>query len=137
MTTFLLVIVIILCYLYITRRNKEDISKYCVYGGYATQCTYSDKKQAANIMKKLDEVGYQLLDYLERIHGPSPGIRGKIAKNLRNRYKGAEALRETHPGNKDNDTSYTIDKGDILSLCLRESNGDLHDFENLKFVYFQ
>ena len=44
-------------------------------------------------------------------------------------------MRETNPNNRYGDTSYTLDKGDILSMCLRSGSGDLEDFETLKFVY--
>lgn len=126
--------VIIVCWFYYT--NLKPIHDYCIHkSGYAMQCAYADKDEAADLMHKLDKVGEQFTNYMVRTYRNDSGIRGKMANNLYTRYKGVDSLRETHPNNKEGDTSYTIDKGNILSLCLRSGSGDLHDFETLKFIY--
>ena len=44
-------------------------------------------------------------------------------------------LVENSPFNSENDTSYTIDKGAIVAMCMRSStDGKLHDINTLMFV---
>ena len=128
--------------LYSYRRTNNELSQhnYCPTSysneSFATQCQYVNKKEAAEIMSKLNGIASQLSKYLENQHGlDGDKIQCLMARNLSSRYGGTPSLRETHPHNKDGDTSYTIDKGSILSLCLRTGSGDLHDFETLKFVF--
>ena len=86
-------------------------------------------------MSRLDDIGFTLMNYMSKKYKGTGTIQEIMVNNLRKRYKGAVNLRETHPLNGEGDTSYTIDKGNILSLCLRSGSGDLHDFDTLKFVY--
>ena len=42
---------------------------------------------------------------------------------------------EVSPNNKNNWTSYTIDKGEQMGLCLKDKNNIYHDINTLKFVF--
>lgn len=133
------IILVSLFVLYKMYYTSEHISNYCpiLTGGqrYATQCGYYNKKYAAQLMYRLNIIGLQLRKYMEKKYYGTNTIQELMAKNIKKRYGGAMCLRETHPLNSEHDTSYTIDKGNILSLCLRSKSGDLHDFDTLKFVY--
>lgn len=140
MSSILIIVVLVLLVIYWRTQkpassNKYKKDNYCVRGGYALQCDYQHKERATVLMGRLNEVGVQLAEFLVHRYGDTKGIRGTMAKNLYKRYGGAKALRETNPINKEGDTSYTIDKGDVLSLCLRSGSGDLHDFDTLKFIF--
>lgn len=137
---FIVIIVGYLLYSKFIRPKEKVASNYChtesANESFATQCDYTDKEAAAKTMSDLNIIGHSLTDYLVDRYGTAGGhTRALMARNLQKRYGGSASLRETHPHNKENDTSYTIDKGDILSLCLRTGSGDLHDFETLKFVF--
>lgn len=85
-----------------------------------------------------------LLLYLQRKYGSAPKLsfRGKTRKNMTRRIVERydwKNLVENSPLNPDRDTSYTIDKGAEIALCLRHASPpskveEIHDLNTLTFV---
>lgn len=140
-TAFMIICVIILGYKFLkegllinfcreesTLDNKE----------YNVQCSYADKQKAANLLSQLNDTSHQIINYVYSKYGDKQNARGKASRNLRNRYRGRSRMVETDPNNSEKDTSYVIDKGFLLSLCLRSSKNkdeaDFHHINVLKFV---
>ena len=69
--------------------------------------------------------------------GRAPPARAQAVRRLLARYN-PDNLAENSPRDPEGDTSYTVDKGGVLALCLRERAGSdaLHDLETLTFVTF-
>ena len=122
---------------YLVRKlDNESMRHFCkveLDEVYATQCNFDNKIDAARVLSDLNKIGYMLADVL-LTYDPN-SIEYFMGTNLKNRYGGSKSIRETNPDNKYGDTSYTLDKGSILSMCLRSGSGSLEDFETLKFVY--
>ena len=106
---------------------------------HRVQCDYADKEKAADLLADLNSVAEQLIEHLDNKYGDKNNDRGKMTRNLRQRYRGYERLVETDPNNKINDTSYTLDKGYLVSMCLRKSKdknlSDFHSKNLLRFVF--
>ena len=104
---------------------------------YNVQCDYKDRKEAANLLSQLDKTGLALTDYVFKKYGSDKTDAGMLARNLKARYRGRERLVETDPDNRDGDTSYTVDKGWLLAMCVRTSKSkDSDSFHNLNVLKF-
>jgi hypothetical protein len=114
---------------------------------YRVHLIHSNSDDAADVMAKLNSQAIELMRHLRRkylrvsAHGVYSG-RKKAAKRLLALYN-PDNLAENSPRDPEGDTSYTIDKGAILAICLREKDPgrkgrpdthDIHDIETLTFV---
>lgn len=106
---------------------------------HPVQCEYADREKAADLLADLNVTAYQLIEHLNRKYGDKNNDRGKITRNLTKRYRGVDRLVETDPNNSLNDTAYTLDKGYLVSMCLRKSKdknlSDFHSKNLLTFVF--
>lgn len=114
---------------------------------YRVHLIHSNSENAADVMAQLNTSAIELMRYLRRkyLREPAHGVysgRKKATKRLLGLYN-PDNLAENSPRDPEGDTSYTIDKGAILAICLREKDPrragqpdahDIHDLETLKFV---
>jgi len=102
------------------------------------QCNYSHRTEAADLLAQLNDTAEKLIVHLKSKYDGRNDDRGKLTKSLASRYRGHSRLVETNPNNSSGDTSYTLDKGYLLSMCLRKSKdnnlNNLHDLNTLRFV---
>ena len=56
-------------------------------------------------------------------------------KSVKDNYNPRQLI-ENDPWNKENDTSYTIDKGELIDLCLRykDNPSDIHNYNDILYV---
>jgi hypothetical protein len=105
---------------------------------HSVQCDYADKQKAADLLADLNITANKLIEYLNSKYENDKSQRGKLTKNLAKRYRGASRLVETNPSNSSDDTSYTLDKGYLVSMCIRKSKDKskaaFHDINTLRFV---
>ena len=95
---------------------------------YGYQEIFKNTDEAVEMMAKLhDEMG-RFVNDLKRVHPNNDGVRRLIA--------GFDRLKIEEAPNEDDSTSYTINKGDLMALCLREKRGEhpFHDYNTLQFV---
>lgn len=86
-----------------------------------------DKNQAANLMAEIKERIDKLFAYLKRSYPNNPDV-----QRLMGNYN-EDNVRETDIG--DDDTSFSVDKGQELHLCLRDKKDfRLHQINILMFV---
>lgn len=121
-------------------RSGLDGQRYRVHLGHA------DAGGAADTMAELNRRATALMRrlrarYLRGGAAASPG-RAEAARRLLKLYN-PDNLAENSPRDPGGDTSYTIDKGAVLALCLRRKGAGggppgaghgLHDMETLTFV---
>jgi len=120
-------------------RAAADGVKYRVHPGH------DDAGAAAETMAELNRRSVELMRYLRdkylRRPGSSPA-RARAVRRLLGLYN-PDNLAENSPRDPEGDTSYTVDKGAILALCLREKDPgrtggagvhDIHDLNTLTFV---
>lgn len=116
---------------------------------YRVHLAHGNSAAAADTMANLNARVVELLRFLRKKYLRSPGGRrfpGRevAVRRLLGLYN-PDNLAENSPRDPEGDTSYTIDKGAILALCLREkdparsgdpASHDIHDLETLTFVTF-
>ena len=112
--------------------SHVDGLPYRVHGGH------SGPQRAADTLATLNSRVLSLLRYLRREYarggGGQPPARRDIARRLLDRYN-PDSLAENSPNDPSGDTSYTIDKGAVIALCLRDREAqELHDLDTLTFV---
>jgi hypothetical protein len=95
---------------------------------YQVRNDFNNTEDAANLMAQIRININLLVDYLNRNYNTHNGV-----KNLNDRLK-FEKMREAKHQN--DSTSYTINKGEEIHICLRDKNTkkDLHDINTMMFV---
>ena len=106
---------------------------------YRVHESHIGAQQAADTLAALNGRVLALLRYLRREYvrsggaGASPARRD-VAARLLARYN-PDSLAENSPNDPSGDTSYTIDKGAVIALCLRDREAhEIHDLDTLTFV---
>jgi len=131
--------------------STVDGMKYRVHGGH------NNPEEAANRLAQLNRRTTDLLRWLRRRYIGSPGVppaaapseltaaRVAAVSNLLARYN-PDNLAENSPLDVTGDSSYCLDKGAVIALCLRTrampatrgrpavAAGQLHDLDTLIFV---
>jgi len=95
---------------------------------YQVQDTFNDPHEAANHIANLRHRIENFLDFLKDKYQDDKRVKRLITKFDPN------VIRETE--DEENSTSFTINKGEEIHLCLRSKDGerDLHDLNLLTFV---
>lgn len=109
----------------------------------------SDPDRAAYMLHQLNDFVYIVIKQLKReLHsGQNFGKMEYFVKNLITKYdpskiEEGEYIREGEPGSNGEilpngdtaDSSYVINKGEKLIMCLRNTHGKFHDMTLLKFI---
>lgn len=162
-TIFIILSIIILIYHTFGKQCVEFFTmvnvKSTVDGGiYPVIASYKDKEEAANLIGSMNAFTIKLISLLKKTYIDTPhpeqythieNSKEKIVSNAFSTYvKGREltqallskfnskSLQENEPNSIDK-TSYTTNKGEVISLCLREKlsgKNEFHDLDVLKFV---
>lgn len=107
---------------------------------YRVRTDHQNLKHAANTMAIVNSKLMQLREHLSNKYllngydGTHPE-RYEIAHRISKMYN-FKNLVENSPHNSDNSTSYTIGKGDIIAICIREKNNTayIHEIHTITFV---
>lgn len=130
-----IVILIILCIFYIISQNNSV--KYDNVEGLEgipyKVAALKDRDQAALILDELNEYCLTVMRCLKTdvVSGKHFGSKQYCIDNLLERYNPL-VIKENTPAQPD--TSYTVNKGQELYLCIRDSNYNFHEMPLLKFV---
>jgi hypothetical protein len=144
------VIIIIVCIIFIIyfttkylniRFDSFSIDKNILYqstidgNSYYVHKGHEDLSEAANTFYKINKDVTEFLDYLYKKYADSSNTtKSKAATLIYYRYN-TNALRESSPLNAEKDTSYTINKGDIIAICIRDSiSYGIQDYNTIMFV---
>lgn len=108
---------------------------------YRVHSAHGARQRAADLIAAINDRVVSVLRALRRRHAGAGGARGAAAARMLARYD-PDSLVENSPRDPAGDTSYCIDKGAVLALCLRErdpaESGDpaVHDFHDLDTLTF-
>jgi len=135
----IVVILAILIYYFVFRRRYDHI--ITPDGNTYYVLPYENSTEAAALMSKINVNLLKFLKYLrDKYRIDVPGVvpqtrKEKIANAILNGFN-YETLYENNPINMTNDTSYTINKGDRMHICLRdkEDTSKLIDYNTVVFV---
>lgn len=120
-----------------TRKIKSSVDgmEYLVHPG--DEC-----HSAADTLAKLNSIVIMLMAHLRKKYIRSKykdmyPERHKAVKNLLSRYN-PDNLTENSPNDPEGDTAYSLDKGAIVAICIRDKRpehfGQIHDIGILTFV---
>lgn len=144
-TTILLILILILIYyIYKNYVLRDDFSiddniqlKSSIDGNYYyVQGDHENIDDAADTFAIINDRVTKIINYIyDNYRNSTNEIERQIAKRLMDRY-GSENLRESSPLNSDNDTSFTINKGDIIAICIRSplEHNEILSINTIMFV---
>jgi hypothetical protein len=121
--------------------SRVDGMRYRVHGGHDAPQRAADALAALN-GRIIDLMRYLRGRYLRGADGAEHPERREAVRRLLERYN-PDNLAENSPKDPSGDTSYTLDKGAIVAICLRERDPaasgdprvhDIHDLDTLTFV---
>ncbi len=143
----ILIILILIVVAYIVAQELEHsifyssmvVSNFDSYP-YRVHNAYEDKKDASDTMANINRRVVDLMRHLKKKYVTSGAVeypgRTKATKLMLKKYN-PDSIRENSPLDPLGDTSYTINKGETLALCLRSKKGQgIHDINTLMFVTF-
>ena len=95
---------------------------------YGYQEIFKNTSNAVEILAKLHTEMTNFVNDLKRIYPNNDGIRRLVT--------GFDRLKIEEAPDGDDSTSYTVNKGDLMALCIREKKSDhpFHDYNTLQFV---
>lgn len=121
---------------------------------YNVVAAYNDTSSAADILAQINQKVIDIMRHLKKtyIRGASPDVALKYpkrvlaVKRLLARYN-PDNLAENSPFDPEGDSAYSLDKGSLIAICLRDrkprpgkkgfasyNDGELHPFDILMFV---
>lgn len=122
-----ILVVIVLIKLYIIDDENLVLLKSKVDEDFHLVQDFKDKNQAADIMAEIKNRIEKLIKYLKLTYPDNQDV-----KRLFSKYD-EDNIRETELDSSD--TSYSVDKGEELYICLRDKNSfKLHQINILMFV---
>lgn len=129
--------------------NTQAIESRVDGGYYRVHTAYSRPDAAADFLALIHGRCIDLMEHMRAKYlraGPKQLAifpeRAAITRRILDNYD-PDALMESAPHNPDGDTSYSIDKGRVIAVCLRERHAheigapdvyDLHDVQTVLFV---
>jgi hypothetical protein len=129
-----LIIIIVILLLWDFRlydKRSERLTVSVIDGKkYVVKKKFIDHQKASNILARLNIINKKIISHMLKKYVDTPGI---DAEFLAENYNG-DVLSEHTPQTTVN-TSYVLNKGDLIKLCLRSpKTGEFHDFNTLVFV---
>lgn len=103
---------------------------------YYVHNKHEDMQTAADIFSDINQNTTAVINYIyNKYKDSSNKKRSEVSRLLMSRYD-VNSLRENSPLNAEHDTSYTINKGDIIAICIRSSkkHNQIHDSMIITFV---
>jgi hypothetical protein len=129
----LIIIVFIIVFYIVFIMNDSSLVKFNVDGDYVLVRDTNDKVQSAELLNELINKMYELKDYVINNQNKYPDYIEYINQFNENFNPNRTKIYETSLTS--NYTSYSINKGEELSFCLRsKSTGKLHDINLLMYV---
>jgi hypothetical protein len=133
MRVCLIIILVILLLWYIRRYNEypERLTVSEVDGNtYTVKKNFIDHQKASDILAELNRVNTTVIEYMRHKYA---NVSEVDVDFLIENYNG-DVLSEHTPRTTVN-TSYVLNKGDLIKLCIREpKTGKFHDMNTLIFV---
>lgn len=124
----ILVIVICIIFLYCISKKNIDNTKYCDKHGICVLINNDNKLEFELIKSQLFNFYLKLVDILPVKDPRTSRMRKNF--NINNMF-------EVYPNNTDGDTSYSINKGEEMGVCIRSGKNfyNIHNLNIIKFVF--
>jgi predicted metal-dependent hydrolase len=117
--------------------NDPRLEKVSINNKSYSVCNnYDDMDVATGLINIADTRMIKLINHIEKKYAntSNQAVKDGIT-NMINRYR-SDRIRENIPSKINDDTSYTIDKGQVFAVCLRniKDNNALHTINDIMFV---
>jgi len=121
-----IIIAICLIHYYFNKSNNKP--QYCNKYGICIKLTENNKLEFDLVKTELLNLYFKLVEVMNAKDIRTTRLRKKF--NINNIF-------EVYPNNIDNDTSYSINKGEELGVCIRSGSDfyKIHDVDIIKFVF--
>lgn len=101
---------------------------------YNVNPSLNNMQLASDNLAKLNNIGIELLRALRDKYSLSLTPRGDVTRQLLSKYNPDNIVE--HSPKLNNSTSYVVNKGNIIAICLRDKSGEeIHDVDILSFVF--
>jgi hypothetical protein len=123
-----IILTLIIIYSEVLTESFETVQKLATDNKMYYVQDYSNNQEAANVLSRLVQNSLNLIDYIASKYPNNQGV-----KRLKEKFN-PDKIREAE--HEKDSTSYTINKGEMMHLCLRQkdSNKSIHDDNLLMFV---
>lgn len=141
---YAIIIALLFSFIYILVKLINTSSPFINYNNYQILKDYNHKDTAVELLSNIDQymikllysfnTKYKNIDDLN-ICDKQKELLKTIKYKLNKTYK-SNSLQENFPTTIGKDVSYNVNKGDIISICLRNYNNpdEFHDLNDLIFV---
>jgi hypothetical protein len=144
LSILIIILLFLIYYIYIKTIQRDEFSidknislKSTIDGHYYhVHGDHENIDEAVDTFAILNQKTSEIINYIyDNYKNSNNPKEKKIALRLMNRYA-FENLRESSPLNSEKDTSYTINKGDIIAICIRspQENNEIHTLDTIMFV---
>lgn len=147
MYRFIIIVLIILIMYYIYKYIAKKLDTFSIKNtsyipsnidglSYYVHNQHNDMQDAADMFAEINQITTDIIKYIYNKYKDSLNTKRKnVARLLMSRYN-VNNLIENSPLNIKKDTSYTINKGDIIAICIRSSKeyNQIHEFDTITFV---
>ena len=132
----LIILFLIIWYIYLEISVGPDMlmkstidNKY-----YIIKKNHKDTQLAVNIISRLNNINKTVIEHLNKKINDEKNIKNtKNIQSLKLNYRD-DVLMEHNPLSTVN-TSYVLNKGDLIKLCIRDKKtGNIHNFNDIVFV---
>ncbi len=123
-----IILTLIIIYSEVLTESFETVQKLATDNKMYYVQNYENNEEAANVLSRLANKSIDLIDYVVSKYPSNQSV-----KRLKEKFN-PDKIREAEHEN--DSTSYTINKGEMMHLCLRQknSNKSIHDDNLLMFV---
>jgi hypothetical protein len=124
----IIIVIIIIIYNLFYNQKKINIGTYCNKHGLCIQINENNKVEFELVKSKLFNFYLKLVETL-------PGKDSRTMR-LRKNFQ-INNMFEVYPNNKEGDTSYSINKGEEIGVCVRSGKNfyNIHNLNIIKFVF--
>jgi hypothetical protein len=136
----IIIIIIIVLVLYFQYSKSNFVVKRIGGNSYKVCENYSNFEQAAEILDKLNLDIVKLIAHLDVKYLQDSNFKNanliRGIKQTKQMYRPTDSIQENIPSSPTDDTAYTINKGEIIAMCLRDlkNKNNFHDYNSLLFV---
>lgn len=143
----ILSIVVVFIILYFTyqivcscTRRSSFITKKIGGNTYKVCENYTNMDQAAELLDRMNLDVIKLIKHLDDKYLANPNFKNENLirgiKQTKSMYRPSGSIQENIPSSPTDDTAYTVNKGEVIAMCLRNLNNKnkFHDYNSLLFV---
>lgn len=128
----IILVVLLLWNIKLQADHPERLTMSSIDGkSYTVKKKFKDHHKASDILARLNYVNIKVIEHMHNKYKKSEEYDTEF---LIENYGNGEALSEHTPRTTVN-TSYVLNKGDLIKLCLRDpKTNEIHDFNTIVFV---